>query len=62
MLTDSSQKATWLVLVFTYNQTGITKPSGKANCNGSRLKMAGLAIIPSFGSNYLPVKIRSGSH
>ena len=28
MLTDSSQKATWLVLVFANNQTGITKPSG----------------------------------
>ncbi len=28
MLKDSSQKAMWLVLVFTYNQTGIIKPSG----------------------------------
>ena len=28
MLTDSSQKAIWLVLVFAYNQTKIIKPSG----------------------------------
>lgn len=30
MLTDSSQKAAWLVLVFAYNQTRITKPSGNS--------------------------------
>ncbi|GEM_PF-793668 len=30
MLTDSSQKATWLVLVFAYSQTRITKPSGNS--------------------------------
>ena len=28
MLTDSSQKATWSVLVFTNSKTGIIRPSG----------------------------------